>query len=64
VPNISVLPEPEAAAVVAVDELELELELEFELRLLLHPTATKPAASTTNKPDRQVMRPMDIPPVC
>jgi hypothetical protein len=58
VPNIGVLPEPEAAAVVAVDELVLDDE--FERRLLPHPAATKPATSTTTKPDRPVTRGMDI----
>jgi hypothetical protein len=59
VPNITVLPEPEAAAVVAVDEPPLDDEL--EPRLLLHPAATRPAMSTTNKPDRPVTRRMDTP---
>ena len=66
VPNISVLPEPEdpeapeaAAAVEAVDELALDDEL--EPRLLLHPTATKPAMSTMNRPDRPVTRRMETP---
>jgi hypothetical protein len=60
VPNIGVLPEPEAAAVVAVDELVLDAEL--GRRLLPHPAATKPATTTTTKPDRPVTRSIGIPP--
>jgi hypothetical protein len=59
VPNIGVLLEPEAAGVMAVDEVALDGEV--ETRLLLHPAATRPATSSTNKPDRPVTRRMDTP---